>query len=379
MEYETPLFFRVMEYAAEADASDREWPAVGDAAAGDVIDVVSGNPDWDPPEALREGLREYADLGGDAFQYPPSEGLAELREEIAARRNVDAEQVVVTNGAAEANYLAMAVALEVAKGSEVLLTDPVYPYYPGKTSMLGGDATFVPTEADGRLDPAAVRERASEGTALIVANTPNNPTGAVYDEATVRELVAVAEEHDALLLCDEVYDHFDFSGRFESALTVDSDSRVVTNSFSKSMAITGLRVGYAVFPPELVHRAKSRHMLVNVAGSRPAQYAVLRALRETPPEYYAENRRLMADRVDTFTDALDEAGAEYTRPDGAFYVMARFDGFPGTLENVERLIDEAGVAGMPGEAFGTSRDEWIRFALVTPQVEAAAARLADYF
>jgi aspartate/methionine/tyrosine aminotransferase len=87
----------------------------------------------------------------------------------------------------------------------------------------------------------------------------------------------------------------------------------------------------------------------------------------------------MADRVDTFTDALDEAGAEYTRPDGAFYVMARFDGFPGTLENVERLIDEAGVAGMPGEAFGTSRDEWIRFALVTPQVEAAAARLADYF
>jgi len=379
MEYETPLFFRVMEYAADAGESDREWPAVGDAAAGEVIDMVSGNPDWGPPEALREGLREYAELGADAFQYPPSEGLLELREEIAARRNVDVEQVVVTNGAGEANYLAMAAALEVADGDEVLLTDPVYPYYPGKTNMLGAAATFVPTEDDGRLDPAAVRERASEETALIVVNTPNNPTGAVYDEATVRELVAVAEEYDATLLCDEVYDHFDFSGRFESALTVDSDSRIVTNAFSKSMAITGLRVGYAVFPPAMVDRAKSRHMLVNVAGSRPAQYAVLKALRETPPEYYARNRETMADRVDTFTDALDEAGASYTRPDGAFYVMARFDDFPGTLDNVFQLIDEAGVAGMPGEAFGTSREDWIRFALVTPRVEAAAARLADYF
>ncbi|WP_049921226.1 pyridoxal phosphate-dependent aminotransferase [Halopiger djelfimassiliensis] len=365
MEYETPLFFHVMEYASRADR--------------DVVDMVSGNPDWEPPAALRDGLREYADLEPDRFQYPPSQGLVELREEIAARRGVDAEQIVITNGAGEANYLAMARALERGRGEEILLTDPVYPYYPGKTTMLGGTPAYVEAAADGQLDPAAVREAASDETAAIVVNSPNNPTGAVYPEETVRELVAIAEACDAILVSDEVYDHYDLSGTFSSALAVESAHRIVTNAFSKSMAITGFRVGYAIFPPELVDDAKSRHMLVNVAGNRPGQYAVLQALRETGPGYYERNRDLLRERVTTFTDALDAAGAAYTRPDGSFYVMARFEGYPGTLENVERLIDEAGVAGMPGEAFGDSRSEWLRFALVTPRLEEAAERLAAYF
>ncbi|MFC6768132.1 pyridoxal phosphate-dependent aminotransferase [Natrinema soli] len=365
MNYETPLFFRVMEYA--------------DAAERDVIDMVSGNPDWEPPEALREGLREYADLEPDRFQYPPSEGLLELREEIAARRGVDADQIVVTNGAGEANYLAMARALERDSGSEILLTDPVYPYYPGKTTMLGGTQRFVATDEEGQLDPDGVRAAASEETAAIVVNTPNNPTGAVYPAETMRELVAVAETYDAVLISDEVYDHYDLSGAFASALETDSAHRVVTNAFSKSMAITGARVGYAIFPPELVANAKSRHMLVNVATTRPGQFAVLQALRETGPDYYERNRERLRERVETFTDALEAAGAEYTTPRGSFYVMARFEGYPGTIANVERLIDEAGVAGMPGEAFGESRTEWLRFALVTPRVEEAAERLSSYF
>ncbi|GAA0252434.1 pyridoxal phosphate-dependent aminotransferase [Haladaptatus pallidirubidus] len=365
MDYDTPLFFHVMSYAMEAEH--------------DVIDMVSGNPDWGSPPGITDGLHEYADLGGAEFQYPPSEGLIELREEIAARRDVDQSQVVVTCGGGEANYLAMARAMERESGDEFILTDPVYPYYPGKTKMLGATARFVATDRDGTLSPGAIREQANENTAGIVVNSPNNPTGAVYDEETMRELVAIAEEYDALLVSDEVYDHFDFSGKFTSALSFDSDNRVVTNSFSKSLAITGFRVGYAIFPPELVDVAKTRHMLTNVATSRPAQYAVLHALRGTAPDYYEENRQLLNSRVETFTNALDAAGADYSQPDGAFYVMARFPDFPGTLSNVEKLIDEAGVAGMPGEAFGSSRDDWIRFALVTPEVEAAAERLADYF
>jgi len=210
-------------------------------------------------------------------------------------------------------------------------------------------------------------------------NTPNNPTGAVYDVDAVRAVVELAEAVDALVMVDEVYDHFDLTGSFESALTLDSDRVLVTNGFSKSMAITGFRVGYAVFPEEHVFEAKTRHMLVNVAGARPSQYAVHHALKATPPEYYESSRELLAERVDAFTEALDAAGAAYTRPDGAFYVLARFDGFPGTMANVKRLIDDAGVAGMPGEAFGTARSDWIRFALVTPRAAEAAERLAEYF
>ena len=130
---------------------------------------------------------------------------------------------------------------------------------------------------------------------------------------------------------------------------------------------------------EHVAAAKTRHMLVNVAGSRPAQVAVLDALRETEPDYYESMRDRLRERIAAFTDALDAAGAEYTTPAGAFYVLARFDGFPGTLENVKTLVDEAGVAGMPGDAFGETREEWMRFALVTPRATEAAERLADYF
>ena len=365
MDYERPLFFRVMQYA--------------DAAERDVVDMVSGNPDWAPPEALREELREYADLPVEHYQYPPSEGLDELRAAIAAEHDVPAGSVFVTNGAGEANHLGMAVGLDEFPGSEVLLTDPVYPYYAGRAELLRADARYVAADEAGRLDPTDVRRAAGDNTAVIVVNSPNNPTGAVYGRETMRSLVDIAEANDALLVSDEVYSRFDHSGRFASALAFDSEHRFVTSAFSKSMAITGLRVGYAVVPEPLRPAVRTRHMLTNVACSRPAQYAVLRALRETPDSYYERNRELVADRVGTFTAALDAAGADYVTPEGAFYVLARFDGYPGTLANVERLIDEAGVAGMPGDAFGESRADWLRFALVTPRVETAARRLTEFF
>ncbi len=370
MDYKRPQFFRVMQYAQRADR--------------DVVDMVSGNPDWEPPQALREGLRAYADSNPEQFQYPASVGLRELREEIATRRGVDIERVIITNGTGEANHLAMAESLD-RKGSEILLVDPVYPYYAGRVQMLDAEMDFVPVGEDGQLDAADVRAQMGDDTAAVVVNSPNNPLGVTYDADTIHELVSVAEAHDAMLISDEVYDHFDYSGRFESALAVDSPNRIVTNSFSKSMAITGFRVGYAVFPHpdgpngDLMDGARSRHMLTNVTSSRPAQAAVLNALRETGPEYYEQNRDMLRDRIETFTTALDAAGAAYTEPEGAFYVMAQFPDFDGTMANVERLIDEAGVAGMPGEAFGEARSDWFRFALVTPEVEEAADRLAAFF
>ena len=371
MDYETPQFYRVIRYAAAADR--------------DVVDMVSGSPDWDPPDALREGLREYADADPADFQYPASVGLRGLREEIAGRRGVDTDRVIVTNGTGEANHLAMAGGLETMPGNEILLTDPVYPYYAGRANFLGADTTLVPASEDGHADIEAIADAASDDTAVVVANSPNNPMGVTYGGETIERLVRIAEDNDALLVSDEVYDHFDYSGRFESALAVDSPNRVVTNGFSKSMAITGYRVGYAVFPDpdgptgDLLDDARTRHMLTNVTGSRPAQAAVLHALRETGPEYYEDVRARVRERIDVFTDALDAIGAEYTEPEGAFYVMARFDGFDGSFENVERLVDEGGVAGMPGEAFGEARADWIRFSLTTDRVGTAAERLVDFF
>jgi Aspartate/tyrosine/aromatic aminotransferase len=367
--HDEPLFFQVMQYASGANR--------------DVVDMVSGNPDWEPPDALREGLHEYADSDAADFQYAPSEGLTDLRERIGARRNIDPDNIIITHGAGEANYLAMARAVERsdATAPEFLLTDPVYPYYPGRATMLDATATHVPVHEDGHLNIDAIRDAASPDTAAIVLNTPNNPTGAVYDLTTLSDVAAIAADIDALVIVDEVYDHFDFTGDFESALTLSShtDQIIVTSAFSKSMAITGFRVGYAVFPTTLVDAAQTRHMLVTVSGSRPAQRAVADALEKTPPSYYASVRDTIRKRIDAFTDALETVGAAYTEPEGAFYVMARFEDFPGTLKNVEHLIDKAGVAGMPGEAFGDAYDDWIRFSLCTDRIPTAGDRLITFF
>ncbi len=373
MEYETPQFFRLIQYAEQADR--------------DVVDMVSGNPDWPPPDSLRAGLRSYADGSPPSFQYPPSDGLQPLREEIAQRRGVDPTRVVVTNGAAEANHLALACGLEQFSGTDVVLLDPVYPYYPGRAAMLGANVTLVPVGRDGLPDGKALSEAVSQETAAIVINTPNNPLGVSYPRETLQMVAEIATDADSLLISDEVYDHFDYGGRFESCLSLDQDAYVVTNSFSKSLAVTGLRVGYGIFPPttapdpagSLGDHARTRHLLTNVTGARPSQAAVLQALRETGPEYFESGRDRLRDRIDTFTNALSAVGADYTEPDGGFYVMARFDGFPGTTENVERLIDEGGVAGMPGDAFGDARSDWIRFSLTTDRIETAAERLQSFF
>lgn len=365
MKYQTPKFFHVMQYAAAAD--------------GDVVDMVSGNPDWEPPEAIRTGLTQYADSDAEAFQYPPSDGLESLRSEIADHRGVDTDRVIVTNGTGETNYLGMARALDGDRGNEVVLIDPVYPYYPGKASMLGGETRLVAANRDGTLDAEATCAAITAETALVVLNTPNNPTGAVYDIEAINAVVETAADHDALVVVDEVYEAFDFTGEFESALTLEADNVIVTGGVSKSMAVTGFRVGYAIIPPALIEAAKTRHMLVNVATSRPAQQAVVDAYQATGTEYYAAARDRLETRIEQFTTALDDAGAAYTTPDGAFYVLAKFEEFPGTMANVKTLIDEAGVAGMPGATFGSAREDWIRFALVTPRVETAADRLADYF
>ncbi|MFB6254121.1 MAG: pyridoxal phosphate-dependent aminotransferase [Halobacteriaceae archaeon] len=364
MDYEEPLFFKIMSYADQYD---------------DVIDMVSGDPDWGAPSGISEGLHEFADLGGEDYQYAPSEGIPELREEIAARRNVDQSKVIITNGAAEANHLAIAEALDYHDENTILLTDPVYPYYPSKAQLLGGSITYIPTNKDGSLNIEAYKEAVDTATSCILINNPNNPTGAVYSSDTIEALKDLAEDANAFLICDEVYDHFDHSGTFKSANQFSSSNIIITNSFSKSLAITGFRIGYGIFPEKIVDSVTTRHMLSTITANRQGQFAVLRALQNTDPTYYEDIRALLQERIETFTKTLDEIGATYTEPQGAFYVMAKFPDFEGTLDNTKLLIDKARVAGMPGETFGSTKTDWLRFALVTSRVSEAADRLSQFF
>lgn len=365
MDYGTPQFYRL---GAAAAAADR-----------DVIDMVSGDPDWRAPEALHAGLEAYADRGRDdppAYQYPPPAGIDELREAIAKRRNVPREAVLVTHGATQGSALAIAAALARGAGQEVILADPTYPYYPGIVDLFDGTTTAVQVGPSGALSAADVRAVAGPETAAILVNTPNNPTGAVYDERLLTDLEEIATSVDALLVSDETYDHFVLEGAFASTLGIDSDRCVTVGSFSKTLAITGFRVGYTVVPAAVRDAIHRRHMLTAVTASRPAQTAVAAALERTSPPYYRKARERLRERRGRFGTILEAAGAEVQDPSGGFYVLVRLPGWPGTMGTAERLIDEVGVAAMPGETFG-SIDEWFRFALVTPRTETAAQRIAE--
>ncbi|AWB26646.1 pyridoxal phosphate-dependent aminotransferase [Halococcoides cellulosivorans] len=362
MEYRRPQFYRVMAAARSADR--------------DVVDCARGSPDWGPPEGVRDGLRSMAAADPNAYEYPPAAGLDRLRRAIADRRGVDPERVLVTNGAGAANHVAMATAL-AERGSEIVAADPVYPYYAGRASLLGNRARLVPVDDEGRLDPDAVRAAASTDTAAVVITTPNNPTGQTLSADAIDELAAIAAHFDAILISDEVYDHFVFAGRHQSALDADAPA-VVTNSFSKTLAVPGLRVGYLVAPADLIDDIESRHLLTNVATTRPGQRAVARALETTRPDWYATNRRRVQDRIATFTAGLDAIGAEYYQPDGGFYVFARLPGVGGSFDAVFEMIESGGVAAMPGAAFGDARSEWLRFSMLTPRIETAVDRLTEY-
>ena len=364
-DYDEPLFQQVIAYAEDADR--------------DVVGMVSGNPDWEPPAALREGLHEAADAPPADLQYPPAPGLPALRDAIADRHGVARRRVLVTAGATEALSLGIARALSRGAGGEVVVIDPTYPYYPAQIDLHGGEVVRVPAAPDGGLDPGAVRDVVGPQTAGVVLTDPNNPTGAVYDPGAVRTVLDHAAAHDALVVRDEVYDAYDLSGGFESALDLATDAEVVVvSAASKTFAVTGLRIGWAIVPEHHVDTIRRRHLLTTVTASRPAQVATLRALDGTDETYTEDARERLRDRRDRFCAALDDAGADYLPPRGAFYVLADLPNVAGDLESVERLIDEAGVAGMPGAAFGSAARGMVRFSLTTDRVDEAASRLRAY-
>jgi aspartate/methionine/tyrosine aminotransferase len=352
----------------------------------DVLDLSSGSPDWAPPEALREGLRTYAECDPSAFDYPPIAGLPALRAWIATHHDVDREQVLVTTGASEANFLAVAAALAENDGDTVVVPDPAYPYYGDRARLLGGRLGRLTLGPTGELDAEDIEALAGpdparvEGeTAAVVLNTPNNPTGAVYDQSTMAEVAGTVDAADATLISDEVYAPFDRSGQFTSARAVTDDA-VLVGGFSKALAITGFRVGYGIFPPRLLETARRYHRLCTLTASRPAQAAVLAALEtlddgEGLSDLVADARRRLGARSETLERALADVGDTVVSPAGGFYVLVDLPGVPGTVDGVRRLIEEAGVAAMPGAVFGETTAEYVRFSLTAERVETAAERL----
>ena len=334
---------------------------------------TSGTPDHinrAAMQAIEQGL-----TGG----YSPSEGLAELRQEIVVKLQRDNQieatisQVLVTVGAIEG--LAAAVMAAIDPGDEVILPSPTYSTHIRQVQMASGIPVLVPLlEDDGfALDTKAIQEAITPKTKAILFCTPSNPTGTVFAEPALRELARLALAHDLVLITDEAYEYFVFDDHkhFSLASMPEMARHVISCfTFTKTYAMTGWRIGYLHAHEDWIPQIKKAHIPFAICAPVVSQYAALAALRG-PQEcvgefrrHYRNTRDLMCQRLDALPDLFS-----YQKPGGCYLMFPRIlieEGKDST-SFCKRLLREAHVSTTPGVAFGPTGESHMRLSFCVPE------------
>jgi aspartate aminotransferase len=338
-----------------------------------IIHLELGEPDVHPPApAVRDALNAAVAEGRD--RYCPVQGLPALREELThylARTRaleVSGDQIVIAPGCKIALFFALMALIEA--GDEVLYPDPGFPGYPSITRGLGGvPVAFELSERHGlQPDPEQVAARITPRTKVLITNSPGNPTGTVYTDAVQRRLAELAVEHDLYVLSDEIYARIVYGARVRSIRSYPgmAERTLIIDGFSKSFAMTGWRLGYTVAPPPLVDALNMLAVNSYTCVAEFTQHAAIEALRDrtqATPHMVAEFHR----RRDQFTHDLNQvSGFRCAPPEGAFYAWVNVASSGASAEEVCRImLEEAGVAAIPGAAFGPSGKDFIRFSFAS--------------
>ena len=329
------------------------------AARTGAINLGQGFPDVDGPPAVSEAA--IAAIRAGHNQYPPGQGVAELRLAVADHQrrhyglDVDPDAVLVTTGATEA--LAAAILALTGPGDEVITLEPFYDSYAGVIALAGARHVPVGLVAgpDGfRLDVAALRAAASPRTRLLLVNSPHNPTGTVLTDDELGALAQVAVERDAIVLTDEVYEHLTYDGAVHrplASLPGMAQRTLTVSSAGKTFSFTGWKIGWVHGPDPLVTAVRTVKQYLTYVSGAPFQPAIAAALADDEaPRALAAS---LAERRDLLCAGLEAAGFTVTPPRGTYFVVA--DGAPlGFTDGAElcrRLPGLAGVVAIPMTAF----------------------------
>src|ERR1700723_953253 len=355
-----------------------------EAQGRSIIHLELGEPDFHPGKSVIESAAKALADGKD--RYCAVAGVPVLREEIAAYLartrdiKVSRANVVMAPGCKIALFLAMMALLE--PGDEVLYPDPGFPGYPSIALGLGAVPVPFTLSARNHLqpDPAQVASKITPRTRMLLTNSPGNPTGTVYTDAIQSALAELAVKHDLWVLSDEIYARILYGGEYLSMLRYPgmAERTLIIDGFSKSFAMTGWRLGYTVAPPDVVPALALMSVNTYTCVAEFTQYAAIDALRDrdgNTPRMVAEFAR----RRQQFIQDLNEIpGFRCEHPEGAFYAWVDIRGTGASAEEVCRiLLDDAGVAAIPGAAFGPSGKHFVRFSFVSSveNLREAAARI----
>lgn len=333
------------------------------AAAGRrVISFAAGEPDFDTAQPIKDAAA--AALAAGKTKYGPTAGLPELREAIARKLREEnglaygADQVVVSNGAKHSIFnLILAVC---RPGDRIVMLSPYWVSYPEMVRIAGGEPVFVAgAEADGfKVTPRALEAAMGSDTKAVILNSPSNPTGLVYDRDEILALAEVIVGRGAMLVSDEIYEKLVFDGRTHTSPGALSDeilaATVTVNGFSKAWAMTGWRLGYLAGPAEVV-RAVSTLQSHSTSGANTfAQYGAVAALNGSEASQHQMLDVFAERRAYLYGGLTAIPGVTCVKPGGAFYMYPNISAVgldPVTFAT--RLLDEEGVAVVPGTAFGT--------------------------
>ena len=346
-----------------------EAAAAKEKLGQEVIHLEIGRPDFDTPVHIKEQAKQALDLG--RVHYTSNYGILELRREIARkldRQNglvYDPEgEITVTVGSNEAVFMAMMALLD--PGDEVLVVDPCWLHYFYCATLAGAVAVSVPARSENDFIPTMedFRSCLSARTRMVVVNSPNNPTGAVYPESFFKELAALACEHNLLVLSDEIYEDIIYAGARHHSIAGFPGMKprtILVNGFSKNYAMTGWRLGYAAADRELTRALIRVHQYTTVCATTFAQWGGVAALaggRGVVDEMVAQFERRMQF---VYRELGAMPGVKVIRPRGAFYFMADISSFGLDSEQMSTyLLEEAGCATVPGAGLGRYGHNYIR-------------------
>jgi aspartate aminotransferase len=343
----------------------------------DIVDFGPGEPDFGTPESVSAAAKRAIDSG--FTKYTNALGTKELRDAIAARYNrrygtgIGAENII-TGAGGKQELFNVTLAL-VGEGDEVIIPSPYWVSFPDQVAFAGGTPRFAKGDPQNGFRPtfADIESVASDRTRGVVINSPNNPTGAVINETELRRIVEWCAARDAFLMFDETYEFFIYDGRKHASAAKWFDqfpeTVIVVNSMSKTFAMTGWRLGWAIAHPDIITAVGKIQSHSTSNPSSISQAAGLEALRGTDDEVmrmyeaYTERRAWLVPAINNID------GFYCTDPDGAFYVFPEVKGFFGrgnirdSNSFAQYLLDEARVAVVPGIAFGN--DDFVRISYAT--------------
>ena len=372
-----------------------------EAAKYNAVNLGQGFPDFPAPENIKSVAMEA--IAEDFNQYAITWGVKSFRDAIVEKSrwflslDVDAEtEITVTCGSTEGMIAGMMATVDA--GEEVVLFEPFYENYAPDAILSDAKPRYVPlrnAENGWQFEKDELRAAFNEKTKAIIICNPNNPTGKVFSVKEMEFIADLCKEFDAICYTDEIYEHIIYEdepkiGSYGSEkpkhicmATLDGmrERTVVVNSLSKTYSVTGWRVGYCIAPPDITSAIRKVHDFLTVGAAHPLQIAGAYALL-LPPSYYVELQKEYQQKRDFIVPVLQNAGFKCAAPEGAYYVMTDISdfGFKNDIEFTRYLIQEIGVAVVPGSSFYHDKSlgaQQVRFCFCKKDetLEAAAERL----